>query len=173
MSPEKVAILVVAGLIAVLLAVALLGTESNGKASPEAPVPAKAAIEKPKLAPKPIEEYSYLDVVNGGARYRPEPKPSQAREEPPAKAATTEYTIRSGDTIDKIARRELGNRDLTGKILALNKGINPSRLKIGSKIVLPVVEKTPGGVVADAKSKPLATPKKKRSPVVARASKSL
>jgi LysM repeat protein len=174
MSPEKVAILVVAGLIAVLLAVALLGTEPgatpnpNGAASQAAQV---KAVEKPK--PKQLEEYTYTDIVKGGARNRPEPRP-QAESQPSggAQAATTEYVIRSGDTIDRIARRELGGKEMAPKILALNKGLNPSKLKIGTKILLPVVAKETPALVAQA-----SPPKTgggalhKRSGVVARASK--
>jgi nucleoid-associated protein YgaU len=168
MSPEKVAILVVAGLIAVLLAVALLGTESNGNAPAAPPTAAKAAAEKSRPAPKQIEEYTYTDIVRGQARFRPEPKPPVEAQPADAKSSTTEYTIRSGDTIDKIARRELGRRELAGKILALNKGINPSRLKIGSKIVIPVVDKKPDGMLA-GKKKVVSPARKKTGPVVAKA----
>ena len=111
MSPEKVAILVVAGLIAVLLAVALLGTESNGNGSAAPPEKPKAPPERPKPAPKQIEAYTYEDIVKGGRDGpRPEAKPASAETRP--EATTTEYVVKKDDTLEKIARRELGSREL-------------------------------------------------------------
>lgn len=142
MSPEKVAILVVAGLIAVLLAVALLGTESNGNGSTASGPKPVVVPERPKTPPKQIESYTYEDIVRGTARPRPEVKPVSATESRPA-VATTEYVVKSGDTLEKIARRELGGREQVSKILAVNKGVNPSKLKVGQKILLPVPAKEP------------------------------
>jgi LysM repeat protein len=139
MSPEKVAILVVAGLIAVLLAVALLGTESNGNGPAAGTPKAAAAPENVKIPPKQIESYTYEDIVRGTARPRPEVRPVSAESRP--SVATVEYVVRKDDTLERIARRELGGREQVGKILALNKGLNPSKLRIGSKILLPVVQR--------------------------------
>ena len=155
MSPEKVAILVVAGLIAVLLAVALLGTESNGNGPGAGAAKAAVVPENPKTAPKQIESYTYEDIVRGTARPRPEAKPVAATESR-SSGATVEYVVKKDDTLEKIARRELGSRDLVGKILALNKGVNPSKLRIGQKILLPVVQRE-SRVVAEA-PKPKAKP---------------
>lgn len=160
MSPEKVAILVVAGLIAVLLAVALLGTESNGNGSAAAGPKPAGAQEHPKTPPKQIESYTYEDIVRGTARPRPEVKPVSATESRPA-VATAEYVVKSGDTLEKIARRELGNRDQVGKILALNKGVNPSKLKVGQKILLPVVARDSRTVAEAPKPKPKEKEKEK------------
>jgi nucleoid-associated protein YgaU len=146
MSPEKVAIVVVAGLIAVLLAVALMGTEPHG--SPAAP-----GAEKARPAPKQIEEYTYEDILN--ARARPRPADHARPEVQPV--GTIEYSIRKDDTIERIARRELGDRSYVGKILSLNKGLDPKKLKVGTKINLPVVRKDVGRPTAEA-------PKKGRAP---------
>jgi LysM repeat protein len=160
MSPEKVAILVVAGLIAVLLAVALLGTESNGAGSAPAGARPAGAPEHPKTPLKQIESYTYEDIVRGTARPRPEVKPVSSTESR-ASVPTAEYVVKSGDTLEKIARRELGSRDQLGKILALNKGVNPSKLRIGQKILLPAVAKE-SRTVAEA-PKPKAKEKKERA----------
>jgi LysM repeat protein len=85
-------------------------------------------------------------------------KPVSATESRPA-VATVEYVVKSGDTLEKIARRELGNRDQIGKILALNKGVNPSKLKVGQKILLPAVARE-SRTVAEA-PKPKAKEKEK------------
>jgi LysM repeat protein len=166
MSPEKVAILVVAGLIAVLLAVALLGTESNGNGSAPPTGRPAAAPERPKTAPKQIESYTYEDIVKGAGRTRPEPKHAPVETRP--EAATVDYVVRKDDTLEKIARRELGSREQVSRIIALNKGINPSRLKIGAKIRLPAVK---ADQLAEA-AKPKATgtgARKKNEPVTAKA----
>jgi nucleoid-associated protein YgaU len=165
MSPEKVAILVVAGLIAVLLAVALLGSETT-TASPGAPEKAKSAVEKPRPAPKQIEEYTYQDIVKGSARPRPEAKP--AANTTPQK--TSEYVVKKNDTIEKISRRELGSPSYVSKILALNKGVNPAKLTIGQKLALPVVRQESRNVTAEAAKK--APARTKKEPVAA-AGKSL
>jgi nucleoid-associated protein YgaU len=166
MSPEKVAILVVAGLIAVLLAVALLGTESSGTSQAGAAEKMKSLAERPKPAPKQIEEYTYDDIVKGGARPKAEVKP--AAETTPVK--TTLYVIKKNDTVERIARRELGNASYVGRILALNKGLNPAKLRVGSKIALPVVRPEPRAEAARAK--PPATRGKKETATAA-AGKSL
>jgi len=151
MSPEKVAILVVAGLIAVLLAVALLGTESNGNGSAAPGAKAPAVKENSKTEPKQIESYTYEDIVRGTARPRPEVKPV-ADETRPA-TPTVEYVVRKADTFEKIARRELGSRDHVSRIIALNKGVNPAKLRIGQKILLPVVPRDTRVVAEAAKPK--------------------
>jgi nucleoid-associated protein YgaU len=154
MSPEKVAILVVAGLIAVLLAVALLGTESQGSPSPGPSEKPKAGAERIRPTPKQIEEYTFEDIVKGSARPRPPVKPVA---EPP-KETTTQYVVKKDDTIEKIARRELGNRSYVGRILALNKGLNPTKLRIGTKIALPVVRQDARSVTAEAPRKRATAP---------------
>jgi nucleoid-associated protein YgaU len=163
MSPEKVAILVVAGLIAVLLAVALLGTESTGSGATGTPEKPKApATERVKPAPKQIEEYTYQDIVRGNTRpvRLAEPKPSVE----PVAAKTTQYVVKRNDTLEKIARRELGNPGYVGRILALNKGVNPSKLAVGTKLELPVVK-------ADTKAVAEATPPRAKAPASSRGKK--
>lgn len=56
------------------------------------------------------------------------------------KVSTREYTIRKGDTLWKIAERELGKGHRWKYIYELNKDIikNPNKLKAGKRILIPV-----------------------------------
>ncbi len=53
----------------------------------------------------------------------------------PAGAST--YAVRSGDTLGGIAQRTLGSSGRWPEIQALNKGLDPRRLQVGQKLVLP------------------------------------
>jgi LysM repeat protein len=55
----------------------------------------------------------------------------------PAIAGTRTYKIVKGDTLEGIARRELGNPRRVSDITALNPGTDPGNLKIGRSLVLP------------------------------------
>jgi len=52
-----------------------------------------------------------------------------------------EYTVQRGDTLPKIAATALGHADLAPQIQAANPGIDPQRLKIGQKLLLPPAER--------------------------------
>lgn len=47
------------------------------------------------------------------------------------------YVVRDGDTLSGIARQKLGDASLWPEIAKLNPGIDPERLKVGTRIVLP------------------------------------
>jgi nucleoid-associated protein YgaU len=53
------------------------------------------------------------------------------------KGAFEWYEVRKGDTLSKIARKELGNERLVNEISKLNKLNDKKSLKVGSKIRLP------------------------------------
>jgi nucleoid-associated protein YgaU len=57
--------------------------------------------------------------------------------EPQEKAST--HVIQPGDTLGEIAQRKLGSTKWVSKILDINPGLKPSRLKVGQKIKLPSV----------------------------------
>lgn len=67
---------------------------------------------------------------------------SQAR---PSSPAGTEYTIQSGDTLEGLARRFLGDGAKWRSIVEANPGLNPSSLQIGKKIVIPGASATASG----------------------------
>jgi nucleoid-associated protein YgaU len=54
----------------------------------------------------------------------------------PAVASAREYTIRPGDTLSQIAQRELGTKNRWRDIVELNPGLDPARLRVGTKIRL-------------------------------------
>jgi nucleoid-associated protein YgaU len=54
-----------------------------------------------------------------------------------APASGREYTIKSGDTLEGIARTELGDGQRWKQIVEMNPGLDPKSLKIGRKIMLP------------------------------------
>ncbi len=159
MSPEKVALIVVTGLIAVLSGVAILGTEEGKKTadpaaaglagaltSKTAATPPPSSPKSTRVIPQAVEEFTYNDLVSGRARTRTPPKP-EADSTP---QAPVEYTVKKGETLGKIARDRLGNGALVGKIVALNKGLRvESRLQPGQKILLP-----PSAKVAPSKETP-------------------
>jgi lysozyme len=57
-----------------------------------------------------------------------------------ANVTHTEYTIKSGDSIDRIAR---GDPQLRKAILELNPSVDPSKLQIGQKIKIPSAIESP------------------------------
>jgi len=56
---------------------------------------------------------------------------------PAGESSAREYTIKSGDTLEAIARAELGSGQKWNAIVAANPGLDPKALKIGQKIKLP------------------------------------
>ena len=71
-------------------------------------------------------------------------KPSSTKQkkmdnEPVEHLATCTYTIKSGDTLAKIASKQLGNANLWTRIRDLNKTVikNPNALRVGQVIELP------------------------------------
>ena len=63
---------------------------------------------------------------------KPEPK------EPPAVAASRDYKIKKGDTLEGIAIRELGSRSRLAEIQQLNPRVEAKSLQIGQTIKLPI-----------------------------------
>lgn len=70
---------------------------------------------------------------------------------PKAKGGRT-YVVKNGDTLAKIAARECGSSKAASQIASLNPGINPDRIKVGDKLVLPASSgaKSSGTMVAAA-----------------------
>jgi len=52
--------------------------------------------------------------------------------------AYREYTISKGDTLERIARVELGSAGRVGELKDLNPGLRPRSMRIGAKIKLPI-----------------------------------
>jgi nucleoid-associated protein YgaU len=63
---------------------------------------------------------------------------------PPAKSTTpaaapagAEYTVKSGDTLEAIARAQLGDGQKWRSIVEMNPGLDPKALKVGQKLKMP------------------------------------
>ena len=84
------------------------------------------------------------------------PVPGSARGEepaPPLAGKAVRYVVKHGETLDLIARRELGAVARRDEILKWNEGLDPRRLRAGQEIVLP-----PGRAVAPAATAAAAPP---------------
>lgn len=66
-----------------------------------------------------------------------------------ASAGASSYTVRSGDSLSRIAARSLGDANRYGEILALNPGVRADKLAVGQVLRLPE-----GARAAPAVSKP-------------------
>lgn len=75
--------------------------------------------------------------TGGAATVIPAPTPKTVVEAAPVPPAGREYTIKSGDTLEGIARAELGDGQRWKQIVDMNPGLDPKSLKIGRKIMLP------------------------------------
>ena len=78
----------------------------------------------------------------------------------PAAAGTVDYVIQKGDTFDGIARTKLGDARKAKEIVALNPGVDPTKLKLGQTIKLPA-----GGETVATKTSPAAAPAASEAPV--------
>ena len=55
----------------------------------------------------------------------------------PTTAGSRSYVIKSGDTLEAIARAQLGDGQKWRQIASANPGINPNNLKVGQSITIP------------------------------------
>ncbi|MFM8733122.1 MAG: LysM peptidoglycan-binding domain-containing protein [Phycisphaerales bacterium] len=55
----------------------------------------------------------------------------------PATAGSRSYVIKSGDTLEAIARAQLGDGQKWRQLASANPGINPNNLKVGQSITIP------------------------------------
>lgn len=122
---------------------------SRGKLDAVSPVTDLPGMQKDRNAQFMIAEVEEIMIPYNGesvpadAVQLEEGKFIEEREEPvesEIKVSTREYTIKKGDTLWKIAERELGKGHRWKYIYELNKDIikNPNKLKAGKKILIPV-----------------------------------
>ena len=86
----------------------------------------------PSYTPPPYTPPAYTPP----AYTPPAPAPTPAPVPPPAPRALT-HTIRKGDTLWAISTRYLGSGRRWKEIVALNPGLDPSKLPIGKEITIP------------------------------------
>ncbi len=111
------------------------GTPTPGGESqlPGAPVPPSAS------ATNTLAGTSGAPVVPGtpGIGSTAIPPVQAPVEVPVVEAPKVAYTVKKGDTLHGIAKRELGSENKWKDILAANPGLNPSKLKIGMSLQMP------------------------------------
>ncbi|MFN9788086.1 MAG: LysM peptidoglycan-binding domain-containing protein [Planctomycetia bacterium] len=107
-----------------LLPVGAAPASSASTAPVAASVPARVA-PKSKVEAKP--KAAVAAKAPAAAQPASAPKPKSGRV----------YTVKSGDTLVRIAERECGSAKMVGQIKALNPGLDPDKIKVGAKITLP------------------------------------
>ncbi len=140
MTHEKIAVLVVTVVIAVLLSLTLLS-------SPGTPVVETAELKTPDpattdpLDPNGAAPFGMQDVLDGktATQLQMPPKPASAEVVGPTldMAAPLSHRIANGETLDVIAKRLYGRASAASEILAANPGLNPRRMKVGTELKLP------------------------------------
>jgi nucleoid-associated protein YgaU len=100
------------------------------------------------LDPKKLRAGMTLQLPGGKSVASATPANSTARK--PA-AGGSSYVVKNGDTLSKIAARELGDADRWTEIRDLNPGLEPQKLKVGASLVMPA-----GASVAKADAGPKA-----------------
>lgn len=83
-------------------------------------------------------------------------------ETPKVAKSGTSYSVRSGDSLSRIAASQLGDANRYAEILALNPGLDPQRLSVGQSLRLPAGAKT---TVAAVTPKPKTRPAAQSSEV--------
>lgn len=91
-------------------------TPEREESEPQVPTSVEPTATRPPEAAAPPE--------------RPSPDPSSPKTRP--------YVVQSGDTIEQIARRELGSITRQDEILRLNPEVDPRRLRLRSVLLLPL-----------------------------------
>lgn len=97
-----------------------------------------AAEEEP-----PVVEETQLAVVEEKVEKAEEAKPIELVEAPPSARSQRVYVVKKGDTLYKIAKRELGSPSLVDLIVEMNKDIirNKDIIVPGTRLILPEVPK--------------------------------
>lgn len=91
----------------------------------------------------PVPQAGVASNSSGGSKAR-----LASRSDPAPTAGAGKYTVAKGDVLSRIAERQLGSSKRWREIVALNSGLNPSRLMVGTVLNMP----------AGAKSKPVGVP---------------
>lgn len=94
---------------------------------------------------------SVASAAKAPAAKKSQPKSAskpEAKKAAPASSNVAMYTVKKGDTLHSIAESKLGGKSHVREILALNPGLDPRRMSVGTRIKLPAADAGP--VVAAA-----------------------
>jgi nucleoid-associated protein YgaU len=142
---EKLSVLVIVVIIVMILVVALYTwTDSPADATTATASPGPSAdfasiIEPPKPPEKPVDL-----VVKPEPPPPPPPPPTPPPPPPEEKPAVREHVIASGDTLEKISKQYYGSMRHIADIERANTDLDPMRLRVGRKIVIPDVKGADG-----------------------------
>ncbi len=172
---EKFGILVILVLVVIIGMVAVWGVGTPAGETPfgggedvaAVPDPAAAGDRLPEwpappvdVPPAPGPGVAAAPPAIGAAPLPPAGSPPSVTVAPPAvpapPATARTRTIRSGDTLAKIAKEEFGDSSMWKRIVDANPGLDPRRLKVNSTIVIPDVPSRAGdrGRTAEAPVSP-------------------
>ena len=136
MTAEKTAVLVVTGVVAVLLALTLARSRPEEEA-------ARSLAEASTSAALPgrDSQNTFVRVKSrpGWDPPRWENGSEQGNGSPRLPGAARTYRVRSGDSLEKIARRIYGKRSSWRRIYQANRRVlrNPNRIQEGMRLVIP------------------------------------
>ena len=122
---------------------------SQGKLNAVAPITDIVGMQKDRNAQFMIAEVKEVKIPTPGALEENDAKPIEeckylVEEEQEVasqiKVAEKEYVVQRGDTLSKIAKKQLGSSHRWKYLYALNKDKikNPNKLRAGQKIIIPV-----------------------------------
>jgi len=122
---------------------------SRGKLDAVAPVGDLQGMQRDRNAQFMLAEVEEVMLPSAGAPQEAEAKPlaegkyiieKEEKVEAEIKVSTREYTVKSGDTLSKIAKEQLGGAHRWKYLYELNKDRlkDPNKLKVGKKLVIPV-----------------------------------
>lgn len=121
---------------------AAAGHTDAGHAAPKSALP--AAPHKPAYKPQPVAPVAAApeahDSHDGAEHSVMVPKRVPAPQTAAAAGASGGYyRVKAGDTLSKIAKRQLGNAALWPELAAANRGVikNPHFIRVGQRIALP------------------------------------
>lgn len=112
----------------------------TARASKDAP--AGLGYRQVPVVPQQAERELQVSTSQQAKRSEPQPR-------------SREYLVQAGDTLSEIAEEQLGTSQRWRDIVAANQGLDPKRLKVGQRLMLPGVASAP---------KPQATPQPEQAP---------
>jgi nucleoid-associated protein YgaU len=162
---EKLSVLVIVVIIVMILVVALYtwtdspADATQAQAGPstgtsdiasilQEPVPAPRVEVKPAAAPVPLVPAPVTPLAAEAAKPL-EASPSAVTPAAPVeKAEPREHVIASGDTLEKISKQYYGSTRHIAEIERANPELDPMRLRVGRKILLPDVKGAAGAAIS-------------------------
>jgi nucleoid-associated protein YgaU len=108
---------------------------------PQLPPDVFEPVQGLNVAQMDAEKVQKMDeLINRRAPIKPEPapdKPTETVATKPAKESTRVYEVRAKETFSSIAREQLGSESFWRDIQRLNKGVDPAKMRPGTKLKLP------------------------------------